>query len=51
MNARSTRTLLVSIGAENTQVCLVQNGAVTQAAVLGTGIADLQEDGLGRSPG
>jgi len=36
-----TRTLLVSIGVENTQVCLVQNGAVTQAAVLGTGTADL----------
>jgi hypothetical protein len=39
--AGETRTLLVSIGAENTQMCLVQNGAVTQAAVLGTGTADL----------
>jgi hypothetical protein len=36
-----TRTLLVSIGVENTQMCLVQNGAVAQAAVLGTGTADL----------
>jgi hypothetical protein len=39
--AGETRTLLVSIGVENTQVCLVQNGAVTQAAVLGTGTAEL----------
>jgi len=39
--AGETRTLLVSIGAENTQICLIQNGAVTQAAVLGTGTADL----------
>jgi len=36
-----TRTLLVSIGVENSQVCLVQNGAVAQAAVLGTGTAEL----------
>jgi Tfp pilus assembly PilM family ATPase len=36
-----TRTLLVSIGVENTQVCLVQNGAVTQAAILGAGTAEL----------
>ncbi|MCL5278751.1 MAG: hypothetical protein M1376_02450, partial [Planctomycetes bacterium] len=36
-----TRTLLASIGVENTQLCLIQNGAVTQAAVLGTGTADL----------
>lgn len=39
--AGETRTLLLSIGLENTQMCLVQNGAVTQAAVLGTGTADL----------
>jgi hypothetical protein len=39
--AGETRTLLVSIGAENTQICLIRNGAVTQAAVLGTGTADL----------
>ncbi len=36
-----TRTLLASIGVENTQLCLIQSGAVTQAAVLGTGTADL----------
>ncbi len=39
--AGETRTLLVSIGLENTQMCLVRNSAVTQAAVLGTGTADL----------
>ena len=39
--AGETRTMLVSIGAENTQVCLIRNGAVTQAAVLGTGTAEL----------
>ena len=39
--AGETRTLLVSIGLENTQMCLVQNSAVAQAAVLGTGTADL----------
>ncbi len=44
--AGETRTLLVSIGMENTQMCLVQNGAVTQAAVLGTGTADLKDCGL-----
>ncbi len=55
--AGPTRTLLVNIGAENTQLCLVQNGAVTQAAVLGTGMADLRngkgpvtDGGLGSAP-
>ena len=40
------QALLVSIGAENTQVCLVRSGQVTHAAVLGTGVADLGERGL-----
>jgi len=35
------QALLVSIGAENTQVCLVQDGLVTHAAVLGMGTIDL----------
>jgi hypothetical protein len=38
-------TLLVSITAENTQVCLVQDGLVSQAAVLGTGMAELAAAG------
>jgi hypothetical protein len=42
---RQPRALLVSITAENTQVCAVQNGLVTQAAVLATGMADLGEGG------
>jgi Tfp pilus assembly PilM family ATPase len=49
--AGQNRTLLVSIGAENTQLCLIQNGAVTQAAVLGTGTADLEDCGLESAPG
>ena len=48
--AGETRTLLMSIGAENTQLCLVQNGAVTQAAVLGTGTADLVASGDHAAP-
>jgi Tfp pilus assembly PilM family ATPase len=48
--AGQSRTLLMSIGAENTQLCLVQNGAVTQAAVLGTGTADLEEGTVGSKP-
>ncbi len=43
---RQARALLVSVTAENTQVCAVQNGVVTQAAVLATGIADLEHCGL-----
>ena len=43
--AAATRTLLLSIGVENTQLCLIQNGVVTQAAVLGTGTADLVSSG------
>ncbi len=35
------QALLVSIGTENTQVCLVEDGLVTHAAVLGTGTIDL----------
>ncbi len=42
---RQSRALLVSITAENTQVCAVQNGLVTQAAVLATGMADLENCG------
>jgi hypothetical protein len=38
------RTMLVDIAAQNTQVCMIQNGLVTQAAVLGTGLADLSDD-------
>lgn len=34
-------TLLVSIGVENTQVCLVQNGLVTRAGVLDMGMSAL----------
>jgi Tfp pilus assembly protein PilN len=42
---RQREALLVSIGAQNTQVCLVQDGLVAQAAVLGTGIAHLVSPG------
>ena len=42
---RQREALLVSIGAENTQVCLVQNGQMSQAAVLGTGLAHLMPSG------
>ncbi len=40
---RQPQALLVSINVENTQVCLVQDGIVAQAAVLGTGMTDLAE--------
>jgi len=40
-----SRALLISICAENTQVCLVQDGLVMQAAVLSTGMADLNGTG------
>jgi len=43
--AGEPRALLVSIGAENTQVCMVRDGLVTQAAVLGMGMADLEDYG------
>ncbi len=43
---RQPRALLVSLSAENTQVCAVQNGLVTQAAVLATGMTDLENCGL-----
>jgi hypothetical protein len=43
---RQSRALLVSITTENTQVCAVQNGLVTQAAVLATGMAELENCGL-----
>jgi hypothetical protein len=38
---REPQALLVSISAENTQVCLVQNGLVTRAGVLDMGMAAL----------
>ncbi len=44
---RQPRALLISITAENTQICAVQNGVVTQAAVLATGMADLEHCGWG----
>lgn len=40
---RQPQAVLVSVQAENTQVCLVQDGIVAQAAVLGTGMAELTE--------
>ena len=43
---RQREAVVVSLGAENAQVFLVQNGQVAQAAVLGTGTAQLQEGGL-----
>lgn len=43
---RQPRALLISISVENTQVCAVQNGMVTQAAVLATGMADLENGGV-----
>jgi hypothetical protein len=42
--------LVVSIGADNTQICLVQDGLVTQAAVLDTGMADLARAGDSEEP-
>lgn len=42
---RQLRALLVNITAENTLVCAVQNGLVTQAAVLATGMAELESGG------
>jgi hypothetical protein len=42
---RDRDAVLVSITAENTQVCLVQKGLVAQAAVLGTGLGEFQERG------
>jgi hypothetical protein len=47
---REQDAVLVSITAENTQVCLVQNGLVSQAAVLGTGLAELQDRGGDEAP-
>ena len=49
---RQPEAVVVSLGAENAQVFLVQDGQVAQAAVLGTGTAELQEDALrDRRPG
>jgi hypothetical protein len=42
---RQPEAVVVSLGAENAQVFLVQDGQVAQAAVLGTGTAQLQEGG------
>lgn len=43
---RQREAVVVSLGTENAQVFLVQNGQVAQAAVLGTGTAQLQDCGL-----
>jgi hypothetical protein len=43
---RQPRAVLLSFGAQHTQLCLVQDGLVMQAAVLGAGMADLREDDL-----
>lgn len=40
---RERQAVLVSLGQENTQVCLVRNGLVTRAAVLDMGIAGLPQ--------
>ncbi len=41
------QALLVNIGTENTQVCLVQNGLVTRAGVLDMGMTGLSQSGAG----
>jgi len=38
---RETQALVLSVGAENAQVCLVQNGLITRAGVLDMGMAAL----------
>jgi len=43
---RQSRALLINLSVENTQVCAVQNGLVTQAAVLATAMTDLEDCGL-----
>ncbi len=49
---RQQDTFLVSIGVENTQACLVQDGVVTRAGVLDVGMAGLAsaDDEKGGSP-
>jgi hypothetical protein len=47
---RQRQAVLVSVAAENTPVCLVQNGSVTHAAVLSSGMADLAGPGGAASP-
>jgi len=42
---REPHAVLVSIGAENTQVCLVDNGEVAHAALLSTTMGDLTPSG------
>ncbi|MEN6577386.1 MAG: hypothetical protein ABFD90_13670 [Phycisphaerales bacterium] len=42
---REQEAFLVSIGVENTQVCLVQNGVVTRAGVLDMGMTGLTPSG------
>ncbi len=48
---RDRQALVVGIGVENTQICLVQNGQVMHAAVLDTGMADLGHVGSEAEPG
>jgi len=38
---RETQALVLSVGAENAQVCLVQNGVITRSGVLDMGMAAL----------
>ena len=44
-DGREQEAFLVSIGEENTQVCLVQDGLVTRAGVLDVGMAGLASSG------
>ncbi len=48
---REREALIASLGAENTQVCLVQNGLVTHAAVLDTGMNHLASSNDDAAPG
>ena len=48
---REREALIASLSAENTQVCLVQNGLVTHAAVLDTGMDHLASSDDGAAPG
>jgi hypothetical protein len=50
-SGRERQAILVSLGEESTQVCLVQNGLVTRAAVLDMGMAGLPQSGGDPSAG
>jgi len=49
-SGQEPRALLVNLSTENTQVCLVQDGLMTQSAVLSTGLADLMPSGDAAAP-